>query len=667
MKLLLPALASAANPIGQVLDLLQKLYDTVVSDGETEQKQFETFAEWCEDQAKERQFEIKTGNSQAEGLKAAISKANADIDAANARIATLSENIAANEADLAGATKIRNKEHETFKKEEKDMVATVDTLRRAQQVLSRELGKGASFAQIPQSFKDITGALSIIADGAIFSTDDKKKLQAFIQGVNAPETKAYESHSGGILDTLADMQDKAEGLLSDARKAEVNSQHAFELLAQSLHDELKVQKEELSNTKKQLAATTEVKGQAEGDLATTNKDLDEDKSYLKELATNCQQRAVDHEVSMKGRAEELAALKEARKIISEATGAAAGRQYKSFIQAKSTTRKTTEVYSNIEKTIKELGRKFNEGSFMQLAGQIRATVSMNDDPFAKVKGLIQDMIQKLITQAEEEASHKAFCDKETSENEAKRDRLQAEDNKLSTRLEKAQAGIANLKQQIADLNKALAEIAQSQKQMDAMRAKEHEEFVKAEADFTQGLNGIRNALKVLREYYQKEGASLIQQAPATSTHSASSDSGNGIISILEIAESDFARSLAEAQAAEDDAVEVYEKTTNENKVCTATKKTSAAGKTQESARLEQLVSDAQSDRDGVQEQLNAVLEYLEKLRPQCTTEPESYEERKARREHEIEGLKTALDILENETAFFQQPRSNLRKSQTVIQ
>merc|ERR1719334_1956961 len=74
-----------------------------------------------------------------------------------------------------------------------------------------------------------------------------------------------------------------------------------------------------------------------------------------------------------------------------------------------------------------------------------------------------------------------------------------------------------------------------------------------------------------------------------------------------------------------------------------------------------LVSDANSDRDGVQEQLSAVLEYLEKLRPQCTTEPESYEERKARREHEIEGLKTALDILENETAFIQEPKRSLRK------
>jgi polyhydroxyalkanoate synthesis regulator phasin len=663
--LLLPTLAFGANPIGQVLDLLQKLYDTVVNDGEVENKQFETFAEWCEDQAKERQFEVKTGNTQAESLRAAISKAKADIDGANSRIAELSQAIAANNADLNNATEIRNKEHETFKKEEKDLVQTVDTLRRAQQVLSRHLGQ--SFAQLPQSFKDLTGALGLIVDAAIFSTNDKSKLKAFLQstedGVNAPEAKAYESHSGGILDTLADMQDKAEGLLSDARKAEVNARHAFELLAQSLKDELKVQNEELSNTRRQLAATSEVKGQAEGDLATTNKDLGEDRDYLKDLSMNCQQRAVDHEVSLKGRQEELDALREARKIISEATGAASGRQYKSFIQASVSTKKSTGVYEDVVKNIKGLGKKFNDGAFVQLAGQIRAMVSMDADPFAKVKGLIQDMIQKLITQAQEEASHKAFCDRETSRNEASRNKLKAENSKLATRIEKANAGIAALKQQIADLNGALAEIAKSQKQMDAMRQDEHAEFIKAEADFKQGLQGVRGALKVLREYYQNS-SSLIQ-APATSTHSASTDSGNGIISILEIAESDFARSLAEAQAGEDDSVEIYEKTTNENKVSTATKKTSVEGKTQESARLAQVVSDAGSDREGVQEQLTAVLEYLDKLRPQCTTEPESYEERKARREHEIEGLKTALDILENETAFIQEPKKNLRKQLAI--
>jgi len=652
---LLPAVALAANPVGQVLDLLSKLYNTVVNDGEVEQKQFEKFAEWCEDQAKERQNEIKTGKAQADSLRAVIEKADGDISAANQRVTELSQSIAANNGDLKAATDIRDKEHSTFKGEEKELVDTVDTLRRAQSVLSRQLKKGGSFAQLPQAFKDLTNSLNVILDASVFSSMDTSKLKAFLQaqqeGVNAPEAAAYESHSSGILDTLADMQEKAEGLLSDARKAEVNARHAYELLAQSLRDELRVQTESLSNTKKQLAATSEVKSQAQGDLANTNKDLAEDQNYVKQLSQNCQQRAIDHEVSLKSRQEELNALREAKKIIAEKTGSASSRQYKGFVQVSAETK--SGIYEEVEKQIKKLGKQEGSSSLVQLAGQIRAAVSMNADPFAKVKGLLSNMITRLITEAQEEASHKAFCDKETASNEEKRNKLQAEDKKLSTRIERAEAGIANLKQQIAELQQALADIALSQKEMDSMRQSEHTEFIKEEADFQEGLRGIRGALKILREYYQDEGAAFVQ-APATSTHSASSDSGNGIISILEVAESDFARSLAEAQAAEDDATSVYEKTTNENKVSTATKKTNVEGKTQESARLEQLISDASSDRDGVQEELSAVLEYLEKLRPQCTTEPMSYEERKARREHEIEGLKQALNILENETALVQE-------------
>jgi len=651
--ILLPTIALAANPVGQVISLLTNLYNTVINDGEVEQKQFEKFAEWCEDQAKERQFEIKTGNSQSDNLRAIIEKAKADIAANDQRIGELGNTTAGNNADLKSATEIRGREHATFKKEEAELVQTVDTLRRASQVLSRQFKGGASLAQLPQAFKDLTASLNVILDASIFSVQDKSKLKSFMQntGVNAPEAASYESHSTGILDTLADMQDKAEGILSDCRKTEVNARHAFDLLAQSLNDELKVQGEALSNTKKQRAATAEVKGQAEGDLANTTKDLNEDNTYVKKLGQNCQQRAVDHEVSLKSRQEELNALRDAKKIILEATGEASNRQYKEFVQVNSSTKVQT-IYEDIEKKVKNLGKKDDSASLVQLAGQIRAAVQMNSDPFGKVKGLISDMISKLISQAQEEASHKAFCDKETKDNSAKRNKLQADENKLSTRMERAQAGIANLKQQIADLQTALADIAASQKTMDQMRADEHVEFVKEEKDFQEGLRGIRGALQIVREYYQSMGSSLIQET-ATSVHSANSDAGQGIISILEVAESDFARSLAEAQSTEDDAIQVYETTTNENNVSKATKRTSVEGKTQESARLDQVITDATSDRNGAQDELNAVLEYLEKLRPQCTTQSMSYEERKARREHEIEGLKSALNILENETALLQ--------------
>jgi len=657
--------AGAVDPVGKVLDLLKQLYDTVAKDGEVEQKEYEVFAEWLSDQARKHQYEVKTGKAQRANLKATIEKASGDISTHNARIQELTANIGANEADLSSATSIRDKEHGTFKKEEHELVETVDTLNRAHQVLSRQFKQGGSFAQLPQAMKDLTNSLQVIISASMFSTTDASQLKAFLQqtqeGVNAPEAAKYESQSHGILDTLEDLLEKAQGALADTRKAEVERRHAYELLAQSLRDELRVQQEALSETRKQLAAVTEVKATAEGDLATTVKDLAEDEAYLRDLKRNGQQRATDWDFSLKSRAEELNALREARRIIAEATGGAARRQYKEFIQVAGKTRSTRVVYDEVETAIKKLAKTEASSvarnfALTQLAGQIKSAVTMNADPFAKVKGLITDMISRLVQQAQEEASHKAFCDKETADNEKKRNKLQAEARKLGTRIERATAGVAKLKEEIGDLNTALSNIAASQKKLDEMRQDEHSEWVKAKADFEQGLLGIRNALKILREYYadQGESAALLQAAvPATSVHAKSGDSATGIISILEVAESDFARSIAEGQNAEDDATEVYNETTQENKVSTATKRANVEGKTQESARLQALITDATSDRDGVQVELSAVLEYLEKLRPQCTTEPESYEDRKARREHEIEGLKDALEILENETAFTQ--------------
>merc|ERR1719460_1012204 len=145
-------------------------------------------------------------------------------------------------------------------------------------------------------------------------------------------------------------------------------------------------------------------------------------------------------------------------------------------------------------------------------------------------------------------------------------------------------------------------------------------------------------------------------------HSAATGAGSSIIGILEVVESDFAKNLAQEEAQEADAQAEYDKTTQENEVTKTMKSQDVVYKVKEFKSLDKSVADMSSDRAGKDTELKAVLDYYAKVKDRCIAKPESYEERKARRESEIAGLKEALSILESETAFMQRGKRSLRSS-----
>jgi len=665
------------NPIEKILQMIGDLQQKIIKEGEEEHKLFAEFSEWCEDESKEKQFEIKTGEANKESLEATIAKSITDADAADTAIAELGAGIAKNEEDLAKATRIRDAEHADFVAVETDLVDTVDILERATGILEKEMAKhGAALVQQPEAAdgstptENLVNTLQTILDASsLFTGPQKSKLvslvqskakagsrveeaednEAMMEAMGAPDPAAYKGSSGGIIDVLKDMTADAEAQLADARKAEMNAQHNYELLKQAITDDMNNQKKDKAAATEAKAAAEETKATAEGDLANVNKDLEEDKAYLDSIHQDCMQKASDFEAAVKSRDAELEALATAKKIIAEATAGATEEVYDasaaSFIQVSSESR-IKATGERVVDILRKMAERDQSASLAQLVSRVKAVLragtAFGDDPFAKVKGLIKEMIERLIKEAEAEASHKAWCDEEMAETKEKKDDLEANIEKYTVKIDKMTADIAMLKEEVKKLQAELAALAKSEAEMDKLREEQHAEFVRVKKELEEGVEGLQMALKVLRDYYAAEG----------DAHGKASGAGSGIIGLLEVAESDFTKNLSDVISEEDSAQAEYDKIKKENAITRVTKEQDVKYKTKEYKGLEKAVAEAKSDLAGFETEYAAVTEYWEKLEEQCIAKPEPYEEIKRRREAEIAGLKEALSILEAE-AFIQ--------------
>jgi chromosome segregation ATPase len=647
--------ASKVSPIAKVLEMIAELQSKIISEGQAAQKIYEEYSEWCEEQAKNLQFEIKTGKAEIEDLKAVIGEETAVIESLTAKVDQLSGDIATDEADLKAATAIREKEAADFGAEEKEGMEIIDTLQRAIRILEKEMKGGASMLRL-KSAQNVAQALSAMVKASVFNSADAGRLTALVQSssdsddddddaaAGAPAGEVYKSQSGSIVETLEDLLEKAQTQLDDARKKEQTSLYNFEMLKQSLDNQIATGNKNLDKAKKGIAEAGEKKATAEGELEVTTKDLKSDEATLAETHHACMTKAADFEAETTSRGEELKAIAEAKKIIIEATGGALDQESSevSFLQMRTGTTDFQAV-----RFIRKLAKKHKSAALAQLAKRMASAIRFGnrsgDDPFAKVKGLIADMISKLESEGEADASHKAYCDKEMSETKVKFDDKTAEIEKLTTSIDEMSAQTAKLKEEVAALQKELADLAASQAEMDKLRQTEHEAYVANKAESVKGLEGIKLALKVLRDYYGSD-----------KSHAAAEGAGGGIIDLLEVCESDFEKEVAQLDAEEETAATTYETETKENEIDKANKDQDVKYKTMEATNLDKAIAEASSDLSNVQTEIAAVNEYWEKLKDECLEKVEPYEEKVKRREAEIAGLKEALEILDGEAVLLQQ-------------
>jgi len=677
------ATIAAANPLSKVIDMMDSLIAKVTADADAEAKAFKEYVEWCDDATANVQLGIKAGSSKKAELEAAITKAAADIQASEAKVEDLSASISADESELRDATAVRQSEVSTFEASESELVSAIDTLDRAINIIQRDMMKNpASLAQVDTKNVDaMVKSLGEVINAASFTAQDQKTLTALVQShvaesdedeLGAPTTSAYVSHSSNIFDLLEDLKEKAEGQLAELRKSEASGKHNYNMLKQSLDDQIGADTKDLNNEKSLKAASQEAKAVAEGDLAEVAKTLSEDKSQLDATSSGCMASAADHESAVSARAEELKTLATAKKILQDSTSGASDQAY-AFIQVVSSsgTRLHTRAdLANAEVVglVRKLAHDHHSAALAQLASRIATVIrygaSSGENPFTKVRGLISDMIAKLEAEALADLNEKSYCDTELAKSESKKAELQNAISKLTSKVDLAAAKSAKLKASVKETQGELANLAREQASMDGIRAESKAAYNSAKADLEAGITGVQKALRMLKDYYGS--AALLQQPASPALHTKASGAGGGIIDILEVVESDFAKALAAEDSQESDAIAAYEKTTQENKVAKTMKEQDVKYNTKEFKALDKSISEQSGDRDTTNTELAAVLEYYGKLKERCIAKPESYSERRSRRDAEIAGLKEALSILENETAFMQRRGKRLRSSQSVM-
>jgi len=661
-------LAMGDSPIGKVLIMISDLQTNIIKEGEGAQKVYGEFSEYCEDRSRELGFEIKTGESDVDALKATIDEEASTISANTQKVEELVASVSSNEADLASATKIREQEAKDFQTEEKELMGTIDQISRASGIIEREMSKGGAAMLQLKNADSLVKALDIMVQASLIATSDVAKLSSFMQqssgseddssqfaeALGAPAAAGYESKSGNILETLQGLEDKANAQLDDSRKAETTGAQNFAMLKQSLEDEVKFANKEMDEAKMEIAAASEKKAGAEGDLQATSKELSSDVEAKQALHHECMTKAQDFESETKSRGEELAAMAKAKQIIEEATGVSFSQL--SFAQTESRSELSTRAdlkHFEAVRLVRSLAKKEHSPEMAMLATRMASAMHhASPGVFDKVKGMISDMISKLEKEAEAEATKKSYCDKELTETNAKKDYKSDKIAALATKIESATAQSAKLQEEIATLQTELSALSKSQAEVDKLRSEEKAVFVESSAELDTGLKGIKLALQILKEYYAKDGS-----------HSKAEGGASGVIGLLEVCESDFSKNLAEITSEEEAAVQAHEDATKENYIVRVTKEGDVKYKTKEAKALDKTASELKADHTGLSEELDAVLEYFAQIKAECTVVPESYAEKQRHRTAEIEGLKEALEVL-GAPALIQQRtlhrRGNLR-------
>jgi predicted nucleic acid-binding Zn-ribbon protein len=678
--------------IQKVIQMLQDMVATAKKEKHDEEVKYAEFSTFCTSETASLTNDISEATEQIELLTSEIAKLESDVAGLAKDIAKLSSDVSSMEADVKAQTAQREKEHAAYESESQDYAETLDALDRAIVVLSKQnydrkqahvaLMQLSDKTELPQRVQAMVSAFMAMMD-----SDD--------QAPTPPEANAYEFQSGGIIDILKRLQDDFSKQAKQCDKEEMNSKHAYDMVMQDLTSSISRAKDDIegksSDKEKKAEKIAEDKGLLEATLA----DKARDEKTLSDLKAECFQKGESFKEKQQLRTEEIEALGKAIEVLSS-EAVSGGAQHLSLLAKSGSSLVQLRASSNgaaAEEGIRHRITEFLTSRAKSLKSKQLGLLAQKiaADPFAKVKKLIDDMITRLLEEANQDAEQEGFCDKELGTNKVTRDKLTSEIDGLQAAIDEGQSMILKLTEDIATLNKEVADLDAAIAEQTKLRESEKAKNAATIADSKSAQEAVSAAMAILKEFYAKAGGATAfvevasSEQPATKlmqrpkmgseewkalanpnyegtvdkghkegmqtfgeTYTGQQDEAGGVLAMLDVIMSDFANLESDTKANEAQAAKSYDDfmiDANKNK---AVKTRNIEMFTADKVNAESKLQSDTKDIKATQDELLAADRYYEKLKPQCIDAGVSYEDRVKARESEIASLKEALAILSGE-------------------
>lgn len=633
---------AGVTPVQKVLEMMNEMLAKGKEEKAKEAALFEKYEAWCAEMKDGKETAIKEASDQIAKAHAHQLKMDADAAELGDKVEDLDTEAAMLTGDKKESTDVREMEHGDYEHVHEDTTDNIDSLGDAIKNLGEKAQDATALLQtdsklMPQSTQQLIASL----------------MQENAQQPAQPEVKAFESSSGGILDTLGNLKGDLGEDREEMEVEESDERHGYNLEQDSLEDQIETDESRSDDKSVTKAQKEEESAHDAADEAALTKQKKEDERYLAELVAQCEQKASDFEARSEMRTEELAAVQQAIDIIaSKSVAGSADKHLPAMLQRSRSLalRASASMRTKAQAAARLLEKAAAKTHSKTLTRAVAAV--QEGGHFDKVVQMIKDMITQLTEQAGEEADHKAWCDAELHDNKNTRDSKTSEVNSLTAGKEKLEAEISSLTEQVSELSAAIAQLDASMSEATAQRQKEHDQNTEAITDAKDAQAAVKTALGVLEGFYAKAAkATALAQGPASDAPESFNKpytgmgQGKGVVGMLEVILSDFVRLEQETSSEEAEGKAAFEEFSSVSTEDKTSKTESLKSKKHTIIKSNHALAQNKKDLASTKTELDSAMDYYDKLKPDCLDAGVDFAERTQRREEEIASLQDALKIL----------------------